>query len=78
MGFRPVVDKIVKMTASERQTLIDLRGHGVLNEHVGERLAALRQYLDDPVKLREEVNKLVADLRHDVETSVARGLPVQF
>jgi len=64
--------------ASERQTLIDLRGHGVLNEHVGERLAALRQYLDDPVKLREEVNKLVADLRHDVETSVARGLPVQF
>jgi hypothetical protein len=60
------------------QTMRDLQGHPVWNQKVRDRLDALRPLMNRPAELRIAVEKLIDELRHDIETSVANGKPVLF
>jgi hypothetical protein len=60
------------------QTMRDLQGHPVWNQNAKDRLDALKPLTNRPSELRTEVEKLIDDLRHEIETSVANGKPVLF
>jgi hypothetical protein len=60
------------------RVLRDLQGHPVLNQRVGERLDALREFIDRPEILRTKVAELIEELRREALASVSRGRTVQF